>query len=88
MLPVANLKILVVEDDDSVRRLLAEHLAQQMPVDVEAHENGNIILEHGDNPSAPPLARYIAAQQLSLDVGGARYVSHFASCPEAASWRR
>jgi CheY-like chemotaxis protein len=40
MLPVANLKILVVEDDDSVRRLLAEHLAEQMPVDVDSARDG------------------------------------------------
>src|SRR5258706_112590 len=40
MLPVANLKILVVEDDDSVRRLLAENLAEQMPVDVDSARDG------------------------------------------------
>ena len=40
MLPVANPKILVVEDDDSVRRLLAEHLAERMPVDVDSARDG------------------------------------------------
>ena len=40
MLPVANPKILVVEDDDSVRRLLAEHLAKQVPVDVDSARDG------------------------------------------------
>ena len=40
MLPVANLKILVVEDDDSVRRLLAERLAEEMPVDVDSARDG------------------------------------------------
>ncbi len=40
MLPVAKLKILVVEDDDSVRRLLAEHLAEQMPVEVDSARDG------------------------------------------------
>jgi DNA-binding response OmpR family regulator len=40
MLPVAKPKILVVEDDDSVRRLLAEHLAEQMPVDVHSARDG------------------------------------------------
>src|SRR5439155_2950435 len=40
MLPVANPKILVVEDDDTVRRLLAEHLAEQMPVDVDSARDG------------------------------------------------
>src|SRR2546423_8598155 len=40
MLPVADSKILVVEDDDSVRRLLAEHLAEQMPVEVDSARDG------------------------------------------------
>jgi CheY-like chemotaxis protein len=40
MLPVANPKILVVEDDDSVRRLLAEHLTERMPVDVDSARDG------------------------------------------------
>jgi len=40
MLPVANPKILVVEDDDTVRRLLAEHLAERMLVDVDSARDG------------------------------------------------
>lgn len=40
MLPVADLKILVVEDDDSVRRLLAEHLAEEMTVEVDSARDG------------------------------------------------
>ena len=40
MLPVANLKILVVEDDDSVRRLLAEHLTERIPVEVDSARDG------------------------------------------------
>src|SRR5262249_60759162 len=40
MLPVANPKILVVEDDDAVRRLLMENLVEQIPVDVDAARDG------------------------------------------------
>jgi CheY-like chemotaxis protein len=40
MLPVAAPKILVVEDDDTVRRLLAEHLAEHMHVDVDSARDG------------------------------------------------
>jgi CheY-like chemotaxis protein len=40
MLPVGDLKILVVEDDDNVRRLLAEHLAEQVPVVVDSARDG------------------------------------------------
>ena len=40
MLPVGNPKILVVEDDDRVRRLLAENLTEQMPVDVDSARDG------------------------------------------------
>jgi len=40
MLPVAKPKILVVEDDDTVRRLLAEHLTERMPVEVDSSPDG------------------------------------------------
>ena len=40
MLSVANPRILVVEDDDSVRRLLTEHLTERMPVDVDVARDG------------------------------------------------
>ena len=40
MLPVANLKILVVEDDETVRKLLADHLTEQMPVGVDSARDG------------------------------------------------
>ena len=40
MLPVAKPKILVVEDDDNVRRLLAEGLSEMMPVDVDSARDG------------------------------------------------
>jgi CheY-like chemotaxis protein len=40
MLPVRRFNILVVEDDDTVRRLLAEHLAARMPVEVDSARDG------------------------------------------------
>lgn len=40
MLPVRNFNILVVEDDDTVRRLLAEHLTGCMAVTVDSARDG------------------------------------------------
>jgi len=40
MLPVRRFNILVVEDDDNVRRLLAEHLTARMPVEVDSARDG------------------------------------------------
>ena|SRR2546430_1751474 len=40
MLRVADFNILVVEDDDNVRRLLAEHLTARMPVNVDSARDG------------------------------------------------
>src|SRR5262249_46822224 len=40
MLPVANPKILIVEDDDTVRRLLIENLSAKMSVDADSARDG------------------------------------------------
>ena len=40
MLTVRHPSVLVVEDDDSVRRLLADHLAARMPVEVDSARDG------------------------------------------------
>ncbi len=40
MLPVRRFNILVAEDDDTVRQLLAEHLTARMPVDVDSARDG------------------------------------------------
>ncbi len=40
MLGVRNFNILVVDDDDNVRRLLAEHLTARMPVTVDSARDG------------------------------------------------
>lgn len=57
-----------------------------MPVDAEPREDGNIVLDFIDE-QARPRARYLVDGQLSLDVGAARYVSHFVTCPDAEAWR-
>jgi CheY-like chemotaxis protein len=40
MLPVRRFNILVVEDDDAVRRLLVEHLLERMAVGVDSARDG------------------------------------------------
>lgn len=51
-----------------------------MPVDAEAVEGGNVEV------AANGLA--IVHGQPELDPQGPRYVSHFATCPQAGEWRR
>jgi hypothetical protein len=58
-----------------------------MLVDAEPVENGNIILSEriGD----VPLAMYVPPiEQPTLIPGPPRYVSHFATCPDAEKWRK
>ena|SRR5437870_887697 len=40
MLQVRDFNVLVVEDDEHVRRLLAEHLAERMPIHVDSARDG------------------------------------------------
>jgi hypothetical protein len=52
-----------------------------MPVDVEPVNGGNLLLVVGSGE--PALAEYVPA-----DPDGARHVSHFVTCPQAATHRK
>lgn len=58
-----------------------------MPVDAEPSEVGNISrYDAADGPRFVVLARSKAAAMRAQGV--ALYLSHFASCPNAAQWRK
>lgn len=56
-----------------------------MPVDAEARTDGNITLI--ERETLPPVALYGKVTQPELG-DPPRYVSHFATCPQATQWRR
>lgn len=56
---------------------------KRMPVDPEPVEGGNLLLALDD----PPVARVVDPAQLVID-DGQRFVSHFATCPNADEHRR
>ena len=56
---------------------------KSMPVNRDPVENGNLVLEEQDG--RPPIAR--KPDEL-LDRDLPRYVSHFATCPNAEEFRR
>ncbi len=64
-----------------------------MPVDAKAVANGNIELEAAGDPRDPPTAHYLdKLGQREVDgkrrAPMLRYVSHFATCPNAAEHRK
>lgn len=63
------------------------HNGKKMPVDAEPADNGNIRLrQEGDRM----IAEYPGREHPGLfeDPDQRRYLSHFATCPQAQSWRR
>jgi hypothetical protein len=69
----------------------AETLAgKRIPVDAEPAPDGNVVLLREGHGEAPPVVRVTSQAQadtLIPDVG-TRYVSHYATCPQAAEWRK
>lgn len=64
---------------------------KKMPVDTEPNPNrGNLVLLRSHDPDGPLV---LALSDLTQEarIAAARhevlYVSHFATCPEAATWR-
>jgi hypothetical protein len=52
-----------------------------MPLDPEPVDAGNVVIVR-EGP--PPVVRYVAADE----EPGPRFTSHFATCPDAPSWRK
>lgn len=65
---------------------------KSMPVDARPVQNGNLDLVPDSDPREPPTAHSLDSTG-SRDVNGARhspalrYVSHFATCPDAIAFR-
>lgn len=57
----------------------------RIPLDVEAVSDGNLALLAD---TEPPIALVIAPGEQLLADDGTRYVSHFATCPNADQHRR
>jgi hypothetical protein len=57
-----------------------------MPLDAKPSAAGNLVLEFPDDPRDAPSVRPVKPGDLS--EGLARYTSHFATCPQAAQWRK
>lgn len=62
---------------------------RSMPIDAEPCADGNIVLSEPVDPDAPVIAMILTAEQVRQpSLGEPRYVSHFATCPNAARHRR
>lgn len=57
---------------------------KRIPVDEDPISNGNIVVDHGLLCSV--FRDAATAEQLC--PGEPRYVSHFATCPQAKKWRQ
>lgn len=58
-----------------------------MPIDVDPVANGNIVVRLSDVRRGEVAVVIGPLEALSLTTE-ARYVSHFATCPQAETWRR
>lgn len=58
-----------------------------MPIDFEPVPDGNVVLEEVAGQDAP-LAHVLGSGALDLYSGALRRMPHFATCKDAASWRR
>lgn len=58
---------------------------KRMPLDADPHPDGNVVLEDGD--SGQPIAVVCAPGDPWL-AAGPTYMPHWASCPQAKSWKR
>lgn len=55
------------------------------PIDAEPVSEGNVVLDVPDDPREPPIARVLKKGQ---HAPMPRYVSHFATCPNADTHRK
>jgi hypothetical protein len=69
----------------------AETLAgKRIPVDTEPAPDGNVVLLRGGRGEAPPVVLVMSQAQADTVIPdvGPRYMSHYATCPQAAEWRK
>lgn len=59
---------------------------KRMPLDAEPVDGGNVVIVEPARGSVPPVAE-VREPALTDPSGLARYTSHFATCPQADSWR-
>ncbi len=59
---------------------------QTLPVDVEPREGGNVLLDF--NQATGQLTATVIGKDNMPPAGRNRYMSHFATCPHAKSWRQ
>lgn len=58
---------------------------KRMPLDAEPVDDGNVVLDMSDRND--PVAIVVPPEQILVE-DGPRYVSHFATCPNADQHRR
>lgn len=61
---------------------------KSMPVDGPLTPDGNVVLSRPPAPVTTDKVYAVVLDQDSLFGDGPRRVSHFATCPDAAGWRR
>jgi len=62
---------------------------KQMPLNVEAVEGGNLgIVDWVERPPGLPLPVVAYNPSTGTQATPYRYTSHFATCPQAARWRK
>ncbi len=66
-------------------RWLVTHLGRAMPVDADPVHTGNIVIESDDTTAGVHVRPH---DPLLDDPGITRWVSHFATCPNAEQHRR
>lgn len=74
--------------------VIVERTGKRMPIDVEPVPHGNIVKTGNTDVSGAARVEYVKPdpvtdQQSLVDTERApRYVSHFATCPQAAAFRK
>ena len=61
-----------------------------IPIDAKAHPQGNVELEQNPDPREPPTAHMLGKsdRRVGHPPPSIRYVSHFATCPNAEQHRK
>ncbi|MDF3309787.1 hypothetical protein P3H15_32735 [Rhodococcus sp. T2V] len=66
---------------------VTKHSGKRLPVNPEPTEKGDVLVEHRGSVlySGIVLAAY---REQQLKDGNPLYLSHFATCPQSAQWRK